>query len=162
MALYLAIRQGTWQPNDIDVYVGEVAYGAFCEEFALTMNAEEAPVDGQPSSPLAESSYSPGIKHVRKFSTVRATYDIIQHRRRVAAPYVLSLDIPRQRAHPQLPRRRMPAVYVEHVRNAPVWTYSVYTDTEGILQVHRPRFLVCRGPFGVVENQSGRANVHSS
>lgn len=78
MALYLAMRQGAWQPNDIDVYVGEAGYGAFCEEFVLTMNAEEAPIDGQVSSPIVEPSYSPGIKHVRKFNTVFATYDVIQ------------------------------------------------------------------------------------
>lgn len=78
LVLYLAIRQGTWQPNDVDVYVNHDSYSAFIEDFVSTMNAVEIPAQEKQRADDEDTLYSPAIQNIRHFKTEWATYDIIQ------------------------------------------------------------------------------------
>ena len=77
--LYLAMREGSWQPGDIDVYISYHAYDAFVAAFVEKMNATKVELKGRASAEgKLEVSYGVAIDYVQKYRTAHANFDLIR------------------------------------------------------------------------------------
>ena len=69
------MREGSWQPGDIDVYTTETAFDAFVSVFQEKMHAEEVKIEKAREHDTL--SYTFGIVSIRRFRSATTTYDII-------------------------------------------------------------------------------------